>query len=139
MLDVLLGQLARPELVIIVHDLIPGASHFSRPSPRIVAEAVAKQPTLWGVSRRVKALLVPLKDQVAQVENIDLFRREESSGTKRCYVLVKGHNFSFGNRLGRDFFDPRSDLRAKFGERDGPHIEAMLQHHFPEIFKSSTD
>ncbi len=126
MLDQLLA-IKKPELVIVVHDLVPGPSPFSRPYPGRVAAAVEDQSALWGVARRVKALLIARGDRVALITGTKLFKHDKAEGVDRCYVMVSGHNFSFGDRLGRDFFDPDGrSVRTKFGPIHGPVVEAMI-------------
>ncbi len=131
MLDQLLA-IKKPELVIVVHDLVPGPSPFSRPSSRKVSAAVAEQPSIWGVGRRVQSLLVPRGDRVTGSVRINEFRRVKVGDVDRCYVMVSGDNFSFGKRLGRDFFHPGS-AAAKFSSTDGPIVEEMIQKFLDEL------
>ncbi|MFN3693320.1 MAG: hypothetical protein ACK4SL_04515 [Candidatus Paceibacteria bacterium] len=131
MLDQLL-TIKRPELVIVVHDPVPGESPFSRPSPRIVSTMVAKQPSIWGVAKRVQMLLVPPNDRVTNSFTVHESRRVEVNGVDRFYFMVSGHNFSFGKRLRRQFFQPGS-AAAMFGPVDGPVVEEMIQKFLDEL------
>jgi hypothetical protein len=131
MLDQLLA-IKKPELVIVVHDLVPGPSPFSRPSPRSVSAAVADQPSIWGVAKRVQMLLVPPSDRVTGSFTVHESRRVEVNGADRFYFMVSGHNFSFHERLPRQFFQPGS-AAAMFGPTDGPIVEEMIQKFLDEL------
>ncbi len=132
MLDELLA-IRNPELVIVVYDPVPADSAFSRPSPRMVSAAVAKQHTIWGAAKRVQTLLVPPSDRVTSDVMVNEFRRVEVNGVDRFYFMVSGHNFSFGKRLRRQFFQPDS-AAAMFGPVDGPVVAEMIQN-FLDVLK----
>ena len=105
---------------------------FSTPNPSQLQNAVDKQLPIWGIAKRVQALLRPSGDLVTVIEGVLLHKREVSDEKERCYVLVSGHSFSFGSRFGRDFFDPKQcDVRLKFGPVVGPIWADLLCTHFP--------
>jgi hypothetical protein len=126
----------RPVMTIIVYD--EQLLTFSRPHPVRTKRVVARQGWTLAPVTRARKVLKPKDDTVTVITEAILFHSELRDGVGREYVLVKGHHFSFGGRLGRDFFDPKTDdLRAKFGEPDGQYIEAMIEHHFPQLFKKT--
>jgi hypothetical protein len=114
----------RPELVIVVYD--NQYNTFSRPQPRAVKRLVAVQSALMSSRARVRAILRPRHDDVTHIEDINVFHAETRDDVGREYILVVGHHFSFGGRLGRDFFDPKTDLSRKFGEPDGLIVQNMI-------------
>ncbi len=125
----------RPELSIVVYDTRFGSQPFSRPHSRLVAAAVAEQPMWWWPTLRVERLLVPGSDRVARIESITFSDKVTVDASTRLCALVCGTNFSFGARLGRDFFDPRTDnLRTKFGDSIGRQIEILIQRGVPDLF-----
>ncbi len=123
---------SRPVLFIVIYD--EQTLTFSRPHPSAVQKHVNEQPVWWGARTRVRALLAPASDKVTRIRSIVPFHSELRDDVGREYIFVAGSNFSFKNRLGRDFFDPKTDdLVLKFGEPDGQIVSAMIDYCMPKV------
>ncbi len=122
----------RPILFVVVYD--EAEQTFSRPHPTAVLKSVELQPWHWSSISRAKSLLKPKSDRVTYIKSVTVFHSELRDDTGRDYVFVSGNHFSFKQRIGRDFFDPKTDdLIAKFGEPDGQIVAEMIEYFLPHF------
>ncbi len=126
----------RPVLQIVVYD--EDEMSFSRPHPVKVQNALADQGWASSPLSRAKRLLKPKGDNITQITFAKPFHTEFRDGEDRVYIMIKGRYFSFKPRLGRNYFDPKTDdLRAQMGMPDGQYVTAMIDYYFPDLCKKS--
>lgn len=126
----------RPVLQMVIYD--EDEMSFSRPHPVLVRNALANQGWAPSALARAKRLLKPKGDNITQFTFAKPFHTEFREGEDRVYIMIKGRYFSFKPRLGRNYFDPKTDdLKAQMGMPDGQYVTAMIDYYFPDLFKKS--
>lgn len=88
----------------------------------------AKFPSPLAPVERAITLLKPSGDNVSVLSTVVYLGSVEiSPEVWRHFVFVEGHDFSFKDRLGREFITSTADLSANFGLINGPVIEEVIR------------